>query len=396
MSKTIAIWFVLVMLSPFIVLIGAEHYVVIGGWGTIGHYNFDIYDGLQRSLYYFIITVPVIIALYLGRPKVNTSDEVKLIVRTSIIKKRHIILMMLFCFVAFYFNLGITGVETDTGGLRLSGIAYYIRNYLFLVIIAIYIFSSNKISFVLILVYSLIVGVTASSRLGGVSPLVLLLIRHFYDKKGGVLDFRCILILFSILMIFSIVTFSRNIIYVDGYSFDRLWGLINTFDYSKTEFIYQGVRQLFLRVGIGRDVILSYEIGNMGVCTDMRGLFLKSGSCLNPPMDFYGLFLDTNKFYLAPPMLSSLFVISNNFIIKLAVAICYSMLVYFMCSVAKLIQSIPFGKLFGYPLFLLLIVFVTIGPIYFAWLLVCGVVAVVSMYYLIFLSCGLMAKTGKY
>lgn len=368
------------MSSPFIVLIGAEQFQE-AGWLAIGKYDFDTYDGLYRSIYFFIITAPVIIALYLGRPKVKTNSN-SIIAMGTPIKKRHLLLMIFFCITAFYFNLGITGVETDTGGFRLSGIAYYIRTYLFFLLIASYILGSKNASLSLIILYSLIAGITGGSRLVAVSPLVLLLIKHLYDKNGKFLDFRGGIILIFIYLSFSSVTFLREIIFVEDYSFDNLWVLINQYDLSESQFIFQGFSQLFLRVGIGRDVLLSYEIGGLEVCTNLVGLFLQNGSCLNPPMDFYGLLLDTDKFYLAPPMLSSLFVISNNFFLKLIVALVYAVLAYFLCTVAKLIKEVPLGNLLVQPTFFLIVIFVTIGPIYYAWILV-GIITILRLLYII-------------
>jgi hypothetical protein len=290
--------------------------------------------------------------------------------------------MILFCLTAFYFNLGITGVETETGGLRLSGIAYYIRTYLFLLLIASYILGSKNASLSLIILYSLIAGITGGSRLVAVSPLVLLLMKHLYDKNGKFLDFRGGIILIFIYLSFSSVTFLREILFVENYSFDNLWMLINQYDLSQSQFIFQGFSQLFLRVGIGRDVLLSYEIGGVEVCTNLVGLFLQNGSCLNPPMDFYGLHLDTDKFYLAPPMLSSLFVISNNFFLKLIVALIYAVLAYFLCTVAKLIQEVPLGNLLEQPTFFLIVIFVTIGPISYAWILV-SIIIISRLLYII-------------
>jgi hypothetical protein len=206
--------------------------------------------------------------------------------------------------------------------------------------------------------------------------------KHLYDKNGKFLDFRGGIILIFIYLSFSSVTFLREILFVENYSFDNLWMLINQYDLSQSQFIFQGFSQLFLRVGIGRDVLLSYEIGGVEVCTNLVGLFLQNGSCLNPPMDFYGLHLDTDKFYLAPPMLSSLFVISNNFFLKLIVALIYAVLAYFLCTVAKLIQEVPLGNLLEQPTFFLIVIFVTIGPISYAWILV-SIIIISRLLYII-------------
>lgn len=381
MIKIVIIWLFAVMSSPFVVLIGKELFQV-DGWNAIGNYNFDIYDGLRRSIYFFAITVPVLIALYLGKPRININRRVKLSFKLAI-NKRHILLMVIFCLTTFYFNLGITGVETETGGLRLSGVAYYIRTYLFMFLIGIYIFGSKDPSLSLLFSYSLIAGITAGSRLVAVSPLIILLLRHIYDQNGKLLNFRGGLIVVYIFLLFSFVTFFRNILYADNYSFNSLSALVSAFDFSESEFFFSGFFQLLLRIGIGRDVILSYEISNLGRCTDLWGLLFQSGSCLNPPMDFYGLYLDSDRFYAAPPMLSSLFIISDNFLVQLFIALTYSSLVYIICFFVTKIRHFPLGDLLVRPTFFLVCVFATIGPILYAWYIVGGIVFATFIYLII-------------
>lgn len=366
MIKIIFLWLLLTISSPLIVLIGSDQFQE-SGWFAIGGYNFDIFDGVYRSVYFFFVTAPVIAALYLGRPTGRVDGYVKLNIKASV-RGGHVFLMILFCLLAFYFNLGITGVETETGGLRLSGLVHYVRSYLFLFFVGIYVFGLEKPSLTLVVIYSFVSGLTGGSRFAAVAPLVLMLIRRLYDD-GGVVSVRGLLICVFIFLLFSFVTFFRIFLYDEGYSFDRLWGLIRDAEIADGDFIFQGFSQLFLRIGIGRDVILSYEIGGLGVCRDLWGLFFKSGSCMNPPFDFYGLRLDDNKFYLAPPMLSSLFVVSDNFLVKLMVSVLYSLLAYVFCLMVRVVRKIPLGNFIVYPSYFLIAAFIIIGPIFFAWIM---------------------------
>lgn len=384
MPKLIFLWFIVVISSPFIVFVGGDQFQETG-WLAIGKYNFDILDGLYRSLYYFIITTPVIIALYLGRPKFNENKKIKFNIGLDV-KRWHIFLMIIFCMIAFYFNLGITGVETVTG-LGLSGMAHYIRSYLFIFIIAIYVFNNNKPSLLLVALYSMVAGITGGSRFAAVAPLVLLLFRNLNDSEGRILGFRGVLILILIITLFLVITQFRIVLYDENYTRESIFTLISFIDFGESEYVFQGVSQLFLRLGIGRDVILSYEVAADGVCNNLWGLFFQSGSCIDPPLDFYGFSLSDNRFYIAPPALSSLFVISDNFLMKLIISVGYAILVYLMCLLTKRLHEVPMGNLFAQAAFFLIVIFVTIGPISFAWVLTGLLIVANLLFFLIRMSC---------
>lgn len=367
MVKLIIFWAVLIMSSPFIVLIGQSQFQE-AGWLAIGGYSFDVYEGLYRSFYFYLITLPVIAAAFLGRPKQDPFEAIKIRV-ISRVGRRHVFLMIVFCLIAFYFNLGITGVETLTE-FRLSGIAYYIRAYLFLFLIAVYIFSSTKMPFFWVVIYSFVAGLTGGSRFVGVAPLVLLLMRNLIDNNWKIINKYNLFIAIALFSCFSLITASRLVLYADDYSFSTLLEILKSIDLGEVEVIFQGFSQFFLRIGIGRDVILSYEVAASGACSDLWGLFLMNGSCPNPPLDFYGIELDSHRFYLAPPMLSSLFVASNEFGLKLFISLCYSLVTFFMCYSISGLRKIPLGKYFVQPAYFLVVMLVTIGPIFYSWILI--------------------------
>ncbi|MBF0272645.1 MAG: hypothetical protein HQL98_11355 [Magnetococcales bacterium] len=386
MLRISTIWFLLVLSSPWIVMLGEEKYQV-DGWLAIGLYEFDLADGLFRSLYYFVVTVPIIIMLYLGRPKPQKNRKFIFTTRFTI-RMYHIAFMILFCLVAFYFNLGITGVETDTGGWRLSGIAHYIRSYIFLLIIAIYVFGKRPPSILIIFIYSTISGITAGSRFVAVAPLMLYLMRLFYGEEGVKRNIHLALSMLMMFALFAAVTTSRLVLLDDHYSFENLFLLISELDMDDVEILYQGFNQLFLRLGLGRDVILSYEVGERDICHYYYGLYFNASSCFNPPMDFYGLSLATDKFYLGNPMLSSVFVVSNEFFVKMGAALLYGLEAFLICFVVNYcLRGIPIGAILVHPLYFLLVVFVLVGPIFFA---------VYLMYAIIFLSVSYIVVTRFY
>jgi hypothetical protein len=369
MLKLITSWFFIVLASPFIVLIGENQYQEIG-WLAIGQYDFNIYHGLYRSAYFFVITLPVVISLYLGRPKFTASLHSFKIKLKVIIRPSHIILMILFCLTSFYFNLGITGVEIDTNGWRLSGIVHYIRSYLFLFFLSIYIFNSKNISIPLVILYALVSGLTAGSRFVIVAPLVLLLLKNIQESGGKIFNLRLLFIVALIAIFFSIITTARLVLLSENYTFDSIMSIYNATEFKADELGLLGITQLFLRLGIGRDVILSYQIASSPECKDILSLFIGSSSCLNPSLDFYGIDLVDSKFGLSPPMLSSLFAISDNFIIKLIVSFFYSAICYFFCVFVRILKTKPFDDILIYPAYFLIIVFVTIGPIYYCWIFI--------------------------
>lgn len=365
MIRISIIYLILILSSPFIVLFSKESFT-IDGWLAIGNYNFDIIDGLYRSIYFYIITLPVIISLYIGRPKF-TGQLNFILKRNFWFSEISIYLLLILYIIALIFNLGINGLETDTGVWKLSGIVYYFRSYISLIFISFYIFQKKKPSYLLIFLYSLIAGYTSASRFTAVTPLFLYLIRYILDLKG-ILNKFAYFQLFNIIIIYTIITTIRMVFYQDDYTFNKSIDFFKEYILDgENNVFYQGFTQLFLRIGIGRDVILSYEVSNNCSCQDAISLFTKAGPCNNPPLDFYGLHLDSNRFYLAPPQLSGLFVVSNIFYIQLIFSLFYAILTWMFTQIIKLIAIIPFGNILIFPLYFFIAIFVLIGPIMYAW-----------------------------
>ncbi len=367
----------LILLSPFIVLWGQEYYTVTG-WMAIGWYDFDTYDGLYRSLYFYVFTLPVILALYLSIPSYKQRLEFPL-VHIKIPFKFIIYMMMLFSLVCFSYDLGITGVENDTGGWRISGIVHYLRSYIFVLFVAIYIFSTKKSPVTLVILYSLVIGLTSASRFAGVTVLFVLIIRLMLDSKETYRYMKVLVVLLSVLIIFNLITAFRLVTYAEGYTFSRFIPLFETIDFDMPEVIFQGVNQLWLRIGIGRDVILSYQVQSDNICNNLTSFFYSGHSCSNPPLDFYGLVSDNNKFYLAAPVLSNLVAIPGGWFDKIFISMIFSLMVYFCCKVLLLCRYIPYGDVLINPLYFIFVIFFTIGPIYFVWYILVALLLLVAL-----------------
>jgi len=371
-------WFVLIISSPFIVSMDRYNFEIYG-WLAIGHYDFDFFEGLQRSFLYFFITLPVMAAIYKARPNYDLlhatiANQLSFASRYKV-TYAHVLLLMVLCIIFFMFNLGITGVETDTGGWRLSGIAHYIRSYLFMGVVGIYIFGNKSPSYTLVILYAVIAGGTSGSRFVATAPIILFLIRNAVLKpQGGTLLKNSVLMLIAITL-FALVTIFRKILYDDSYTFTNLPSLLGQFNEDLGYFINDGILELFLRLGIGRDVILSTEVAAAKVCTSLFGLFFGVGSCMDPAFDFYGVSLGDGRFGLSPPMLSSIYIVSDIFYMKLIVAIGYSLIAYILCVSTHLFQRIPLGALLVYPAYLFMCIFVLIGPIVYGWILLTFVIA---------------------
>ena len=375
------------MSSPFIVGFDQEIYS-ISGWMGIGMYDFNINDGLYRSIYFFCITSPVIGTLYYSAPRnIFTEDYSKIFIRKKPFVIPIIWSIIVFSFIALTFDLGINGVETQTT-FKLSGIVYYIRSYISVIFITLYIFQKSKPSFLLVLFYSLVVGYTSVSRFTAVTPLFLFLLRELIDSKG-VINRKIYVTAFSILFIFSIVTFIRLFFYAYGYTFSKTLDYYRVFLLNSDEsFWFQGINQLFLRMGIGRDVILAYEVSQSGNCQDYWGLFFQSGSCSNPPLHFYGLDTRQTRFALAPTQLSSLFVVSKSFLVQLFFSLLYSLEIYILISIAKKLCNFPYGEVMFLGTYFFILIFTLIGPISYVFYIIV-LLFLVSLFFKLF-------KTRRY
>lgn len=381
MLKSLVFWFLVVISSPLIVDFSKDIFQV-SGWLAIGGYNFDFSEGLVRSVTYFIITSPVIIAIYLSKPARLGGYKKSKIHFNSRINKYHIYLMMFFCLIAFLFDLGITGVETETGGWRLSGAVHYIRSYIFLIVIGLYIFGNGKPSFRLVVFYAFVAGLTSGSRFVICSPIALYLVRSIIENNSLTKIFGAAL---ALIIAFTTVTAQRQILYQDDYTFLNIIALFNELDIGADELLSRGLTELFMRIGIGRDVILAYEIRSSGVCRDYYRLFIDSGSCSQPAMDFYGFFNDQSRFGIDPPMLASLVASMHGGVYSFILLILYSFWAHILCKAGKGFSRMRALQLFSWPIYYIQIIFVTIGPIryaiyiYFVFLIITVTMSIFSL-----------------
>lgn len=101
MIKVLFIYFILIISSPLIVSFDKEIYSV-DGWMAIGLYKFDLLDGLFRSVYFFFITFPVIVSLYLGSPQISFAKSYN----SFYLKDKIYIKPIILFFIFFHLLLG--------------------------------------------------------------------------------------------------------------------------------------------------------------------------------------------------------------------------------------------------------------------------------------------------
>ena len=381
MIKFLFLYFFLIIFSPFIVLIGQDQFTT-SGWLSIGDYSFDVIEGIRRSLVFYFSTFPVCIAIYYSFPS-NKNNSFNFNVNKSFFVKDKFIYHIFFYFLCLIyliflnFRLGINGVETATD-FKLSGLAYYFRAYIGTALISFYIMKIKDPSILLIVIFSLISGFTAASRFVAVIPLLVYFLKIF--SLTGKFNLKLISILFLSFSMFTFITFLRTVFYVENFNNSSLYLLfINILrDSDFSTILFQGYSQLFLRIGLGRDIILSYEIANMSICKNYVGLFFGVGSCFNPPLDFYGLFLDNHRFYLGVPQLSSLYIISDNFFIRFVFSILYSFMILIISKLIWLIIRKNALEKFKFFIFLFILIFSLVGPIKFLWYLLVFVIIITS------------------
>ena len=361
------------MSSPLLVGL-YEDFFRVDGWMAIGYYNFNLNDGFFRSFYFYIITLPVILVCYFFRPR-KVSSSFSGIKLAYVVSPIVLILIMGLYLLAFYFQLGMNGVETYAP-FKLSGIVYYLRAYILFLVVAVYILQVKKPSTTLVIFYALIAGITSASRFIAVLPLILLLLRHLLDNNGQ-LRTKGISLGMSIVLMYFFITFVRVPFYEVDFELHEYWVRISALLDTGYNFMEQGFFQLFLRLGIGRDVMLAYEVAQNSSCTSLMGLLFGTSSCINPPLDFYGLDLSDNKFYLGNPQLSSLVALTPNPIYAFIYGLLYAYIVAVIFILVRCMNTTMLGPILQGPIHLLISIFVIIGPILYAWYLAVAVVVTV-------------------
>jgi hypothetical protein len=341
--------FIIIFLSPVYVNYYWSDFTV-NGWMGIGQYDNNLSHGFYMSFIYAIYFIPLFYFLIKFSRPILTKN-----ITTIKNKSAYVIIInffILFYIVAYSFKLGITGVETPTEW-HLSGLVHYFRSYLAPIVIIGYL-STQKPSLNYIFIYSLIAGIASASRFVGVTPLALYFIFSYINKTVQGKKFLSILM---ILLVFMLITAARQYIFSDN---PNIEDVILSF-----EQINSVVNQIFLRVGIGRDVMLSFEVLDSGACNEYIRFFLTGHSCSDPPLDFYGLYLESHQYYLAAPTLPNFFIISDG-LGQILLYILFILQIYIGSKLVFLISK--FGNVFViYSVFsqFLNLVFIIIGPILF-------------------------------
>ena len=375
MLRVSLLWFIVVCSSPLVVGFYEDSWRV-AGWMAIGEYDFDLYDGFFRSFYFYAMTLPSILVCYIFRPR-RVSLKVFAVKFPLVIPPLALILIMALYLLAFYFQLGMNGVETFAP-YKLSGIIYYLRAYILFLVVAVYILQKREPSISLVILYALVAGVTSASRFIAVLPIALLLVRHFYSNEGR-LGAKGFSLAGTIVLVYLFITMVRQPFYEANFELSEYWTLITAILDRGYGFFEQGLLQLFLRLGIARDVILAYEVAQNGSCTSLKGLLFGSSSCFDPPLDFYGLYLESNKFYIGNPQLSSLIALTNQPIYAATYSLLYAFSISIIFIMLRLVKTLRGGVILLKPLYLLVLIFVLVGPILYAWYLAIAVVVLVVL-----------------
>jgi len=363
MLRISLLWFISVMSSPL--LVGFyEDFWKVAGWMAIGEYNFELNDGFFRSFYFYAMTLPSILVCYSFRPG-SVSSSFSGVKLPIVIRPRALILIMSFYLLAFYFQLGMNGVET-VAPFKLSGIIYYLRAYVLFLVAAGYILQKKEPSTLLVILYALVAGGTSASRFIAALPLVLLLVRHLFSNDGR-LGAKGFMLVGSVVLIYMFITFFRVPFYEDDFVLSEYWTRITALLEGGYGFFEQGFLALFMRLGIGRDVILAYEVAQNSSCTSLKGLLFGVSSCYDSPWDFYGLYLTSDKFYLGNPQLSSLITLTTEPIHAFVYSFLYAFMLAIIFIMLKSIKTIRHAAIAHSPIYLLVLVFVLVGPILYAW-----------------------------
>lgn len=348
----------LYLLSPFFVDYFWNEFTIVG-WLAIGNYNNDYIDGFSRSIIYAFYFFPIIylsISIFFTIIRTeNLEARLKLQFKALKIDKIIFLFLILLYIIGFYFKLGITGVETPTE-YKISGLLHYFRSYVILVFIVYYLMTSNA-SLTMIVIYSLVAGLTASSRFVGFMPLILFIIFSYLNPIINFNRYRITAFL-SIIFIFIIITYSRTWVYSEyidevdiEHNIDVLLNILN---------------QLFLRVGVGRDVILSTEVLKTGVCMEYFKFFWTGYSCNIPSLDFYGIDLEGSNFGLQAPTFASFYVLSGSIEIQIIIYLLFLLQIFssgiIHINLARLNNLYYIFSIFSW---LLSLIFIFVGPLLF-------------------------------
>lgn len=368
------VYAILVLTTPILVSYFKEDYH-ISGWMAIGTYTFDLTDGLIRSLYFLIITsIPIITVLHFAplgnvNDKINKVEEFVDLNKSSLNASSKIIFwsLILISLIFFSFNLGITGVETPTP-FKLSGIAHYLRTYIFPLILVPLLLKG--LTFRLTVVYSIVIGITSASRFNVVTPLILFILINRKKMTNRILS----KIIFFIVLFFVLITFFRSyVLFREGYTFSRLIAYILSIDTDDQtiKMLLSFIHQIFIRVGLARDVILSMEIRELGTCQDYLNFFINGSGSKNSAMDFYGVDLGNGRFGISSPALPSLVALSNNNIVSMIFSFLFSLIIFIELKLTRHLLVMIFPTKEYFPIFYLFyFIFSIIGPFIFAHLLI--------------------------
>jgi hypothetical protein len=339
----ISIVFITHTIVPVLFMIRKEEYTY-SGWSAVKNFDFDFISFVEIYFLLFLFYIGIIFSLIIFKslyklPHISTPINIKF--HNS--KNLYIILLCIFSFPIniwmFNNNIGITGMGESQEYLpfKIGGILYYLMRFIVPATIFYLFYKSDRnipISF-MIIIYAFFAALSQSSKATLFLIMLPVIFFSFSDKKYFLLTFYT----FSILILYPLIDFSRNYVYIniDGinhknyfYSFFEILYLL-IIDIKNINFL-ESIYSILSRVGGGQDVILGYQYESSAIgrtsWDEFSRIFLNQPSDFNSTYELYG-FNPVGGFSAGYGGLSSMIfqiVGKNYFILPLLIALISLML----------------------------------------------------------------------
>ena len=362
-------FFVAHAISPAFFFLNKDKYTY-SGWAAVKNFNFEMQEFLSIYLWLLgLITCIVVSTLLLSRSRlfyiprtwhyIAVNMNATQLRTTNVYRNRIIYSFLLTGFIIFLatplsiymynHQIGITGIIPPTLPYKLTGALYYTKRYVVpIVIFILYLRSTRSILLsMLVLLYSLIAGLTSASRSAVIIASLTVLWFSFAERRL----LRLMTSLFIVSFGVSVVSLSRSILYAEVPDFLSLIRNSYLLPGKLWELPFEVLNMVSKRLYGAQDIVLAYQYDPGNQIASIIKFFLAKPLEENYALALYGFNLPAGKAYgVGFGLLPWLIALANK---SVAVLILLGSIVSIYLSVSeRIIRSVLVtrGSVFKIPL----------------------------------------------
>lgn len=308
------------VINPVLFMSNKEIYTYTG-WGAVRSFDFTVESIIKNySSSNLICSLIIIFSIIISKFTLNSNCIENKYKKTEFLsnRKKYKNYLLIFCIILmiiyyplYNYSIGVTGLPGQAP-FHISGIVHYIRAYI-VPIFLVFLISQSDIgikNIAVVFLYSLIAGISASSRFVAILPVAFLML--YFSVIRNYLKFS-ISLLYSIFLWF-VITASRDLTF-DGGKHDFFDVIYYSLTNIPIDRIIDNLDLMTGRLSGAQQIVLVEQFHGNVECSNIIRFLLGIGSVCNDTAGLiYGLDLSGTSYGLGISMIPSIIVSGDSWL----------------------------------------------------------------------------------